>query len=159
MTEAWKPFPQDTRYEVSDLGRVRRADNHRLRKPVPIKSGYLTIQISRPGDVVRLHYVHRMVWETFNGPIPPGLMVRHGPGGSGDNRLTELRLGTQAQNIADKRRDGTEPTGERRWSSKLTQAQADEIRRRAGEATRALAAEFGVSLTTIHRVLRQETYA
>lgn len=159
MTEMWKPFPQDTRYEVSDLGRVRRTDNHRLRKPVRIKSGYLTVMISRPGHVARLHYVHRMVWETFNGPIPDGLMVRHGPGGSGDNRLTELRLGTQAQNIADKKAHGTEPTGAARWNSKLTQTQVEEIRRRVGEATRTLAAEFGVSQTTIQRVIRQETYA
>ena len=50
--------------------------------------------------------VHSLVAEAFIGPCPPGQEVRHGPGGSLDNRLVNLSYGTRAENIADQYRDG-----------------------------------------------------
>lgn len=156
--ERWKAYPGDTRYEVSDLGRVRRADNGYVRKLVPLKNGYLTAQLSRGAKSRRTLYVHRMVWETFAGPIPPGMEVRHGPNGKADNRYSELRLGTHQENVADKRDHGTEPTGADRWNSKLTEEQVADIRSRIPATITALAEEFGVSRNTIKRVLIMETY-
>ncbi len=48
--------------------------------------------------------------------------------------------------------------GERHPRSKLTQAQADEIRIRPTERTLILAREFGVSQLTIRRILKNEIY-
>lgn len=44
-------------------------------------------------------YVHRLVWEHVNGPIPEGLEVDHINGVKHDNRIVNLRLVTRGQNL------------------------------------------------------------
>lgn len=46
-------------------------------------------------------YVHRLVWEVFNGPIPPGFVIDHIDGDSSNNKLSNLRCVTQAENLAN----------------------------------------------------------
>jgi hypothetical protein len=43
--------------------------------------------------------VHRAVWEMHNGPIPTGLVVDHINRDRSDNRIENLRLVTQQQNV------------------------------------------------------------
>ena len=43
MDEVWMPFPNHPLYEVSNTGKVRRADTLRERVPVKIKNGYMTV--------------------------------------------------------------------------------------------------------------------
>ena len=58
-------------------------------------------------------YLHRVVWEAFNGPIPAGLQVRHLDGDKRNNRLDNLAVGTQSDNEFDKYRTGTMACGEK----------------------------------------------
>jgi len=51
-------------------------------------------------------YVHRMVWEMHNGPIPEGKVIMHTCDNKGCVNIDHLRLGTQADNIADSIRKG-----------------------------------------------------
>ena len=51
-------------------------------------------------------YLHRVVWEAFNGPIPAGLQVRHLDGDKRNNHLDNLAVGTQSDNEFDKYRTG-----------------------------------------------------
>jgi hypothetical protein len=57
----------------------------------------------------RKHYAHRVAYELVNGPIPPGMVVRHkcptGPIRS-CVRPCHLELGTTADNAADRSVDG-----------------------------------------------------
>ena len=70
-TEIWKPVPGwESRYEVSDQGRVRSIQFHGVPRKVPkiLKScdraGYHAVGLIKPGDK-RLHQVHKLVLETF----------------------------------------------------------------------------------------------
>ena len=46
-------------------------------------------------------YVHRQVWIMANGPIPPGMVVRHSCDNPACFLLAHMQLGTQADNVAD----------------------------------------------------------
>ncbi len=44
-------------------------------------------------------YAHRVIWEMNNGPIPEGMRIDHKNRNAFDNRLSNLRLATQSQNL------------------------------------------------------------
>lgn len=159
-TERWLPVVgYEGLYEVSDLGRVRTV---RIRKHDVNDHGYAMIFLSRNGKV-RYIPVHRLVGEAFLGPLPPGLMTRHGPGGKLDNRLMNLCYGTNSENQIDRARDGNPNTGfsgEAHPAAKLTDAIVAECRRRhaAGETQSALAREFGVTFQAMHLAVRGKNW-
>lgn len=72
-------------------------EGHRLLRPRPIK-GYLHVDLCRNGKATR-RIVHRLVWETFVGPIANRLEVNHKNLDRADNRLENLELVTHQQNL------------------------------------------------------------
>jgi hypothetical protein len=130
--EQWRPvLGFEGLYSVSDQGRVRSLDRtieagnrwggvsrqqrpgrvlaprvKTLRKLTGNVYTYASVNFSRDG-VITTHAVHRLVLEAFVGPCPPGQETCHGPGGSTDNRLVNLRWGTYSENAYDRVRDGT----------------------------------------------------
>ena len=81
-----------------------------------------------PGKHMKL--VHRLVLEAFVGPCPPGMQGRHFPKRNpGNNRLSNLRWGTPAQNSADRYVHGTIPLGVKHGNAKLTARRVRSIRR------------------------------
>lgn len=171
--ERWLPIPDwEGFYEVSDLGRVRSLDRmtgfkrpRRLPgcvlKPLRANNGRLTVTLRRDGVKNDHQMVHRLVMLAFVGPCPPGLEVLHGPGRELDNRLVNLKYGTHTENTLDKYRDGTDNAGENCYAAILTWEQVREIRRlRAEHHLRytELAAQFGVSDTTIRKVVLRRTW-
>jgi hypothetical protein len=154
--ERWAEWPTDTRYEVSTFGNVRNASTGSLRKAVQIKNGYMTIGRTVSGKN-KLTYVHRMVIETFEGPIPRGRVVCHNNGDRTDNHLHNLRTDTMAGNLFDRRRHGTDTGGVRNVGSALTMEQVEQIRALPGTET-LLAEQFGVNRATIGRIRRGQSY-
>jgi hypothetical protein len=63
-------------------------------------TGYLNAGLyNQPGVKNKTYYrVHRLVWESFNGPIPQGYVVDHKNGDKKDNRLENLQLLTWSEN-------------------------------------------------------------
>lgn len=59
---------------------------------------YRTVGITT-GKKARFYLVHRIIWEMHNGPIPDGMQVDHVNTDSLDNKITNLRLATHAQNL------------------------------------------------------------
>jgi hypothetical protein len=128
--------------------------NWRRLKGTPDKDGYLKVILSRDDGTRRDTRINIVILETFVGPCPPGLLCCHGNGRRADNRIDNLRWDTQKNNIADKKRHGTDQSGDRATNRKVSSAQVAEIRRRraAGESGVALAREFNVSPATISAI-------
>lgn len=174
--ERWLPVAgYEGLYEVSDLGRVRSLDKivvraHGARVYLAGRVLYQHLNGRRRNYwAVTLHkdghrevkMVHRLVAEAFLGPLPAGLTTRHGPAGSLENRLTNLSYGTQAENNADKFRDGTHPVGTGAKNAVLTEAIVRECRSRfsdAAETIKSLAAEFGISEQSMGKAVRGRTW-
>lgn len=105
---------------------------------------------------------HRAAWFFFKGSNPADMCVCH----SCDNPLCvnveHLFLGTHTENMRDMEQKGRDnhATGEAHWGAKLTQAQVNEIRRRfKPRGGAALAREFGVSKTTVSRIVRGRSWS
>ena len=104
--EIWKDIPNYEGYQVSNLGRVKSLERidalgHRLKekilKPGITHNGYYLIGLCK-NSKVKMYYVHRLVYEAFNGSIPEGLQVNHINEVKTDNRLENLNLMTAKEN-------------------------------------------------------------
>ena len=70
---------------------------HRLCKTTMLK-GYMQVSLCKEGKYTR-RAVHRVMWESFNGPIFGRLEINHKNLDRSDNRLENLELVTHQQNI------------------------------------------------------------
>lgn len=106
--------------------------------------------------------VHRVVCERTHGmPPSPNAEAAHSCGVRACANPRHLRWATRAENEADKITHGTLTIGERHGMVKLTEGEVLEIRRRseAGETQQKLGVEFGVSKTTIGKIVRRERWS
>lgn len=90
---------------------VNRFNKHFAGMSAGVK-GYATKNKTNPrGIVVRVRghgkandfYAHRIVWEMHNGVIPDGMVIDHINGNPFDNRMSNIRLATRAQNVQNMR--------------------------------------------------------
>lgn len=108
MTEEWRPASV-AGYEVSSLGRVRT-----LRGPWPVvmklqrgNRGHSWAGLVNAEGRQVTRFVHRMVCEAWHGPPPtPKHQAAHGDCDKENNRPENLRWATQAENLADCKRNG-----------------------------------------------------
>lgn len=100
VIETFKDIPgYEGLYQVSDYGAVRSLKYGKVRylKNVKQLDGYEIINLCCDGKPKKL-LVHRLVWETFNGPIPEGMEIDHINTIRDDNRLDNLRVVTPKEN-------------------------------------------------------------
>lgn len=122
MSEKWMPIPgYEGRYEVSDHGAVRGVPRTvfgrggmptriagRLLNQVVDAKGYHVVTLYRGGGSRRTVKVHRLVLVAFVGePFDSSLQGLHRNGVPGDNRLSNLRWGSNSQNQIDSVEHGT----------------------------------------------------
>lgn len=117
------------------------------------KKGYQHVSLYVDGKSKRFAR-HVLVAEAFHGPRPEGMEVRHLNGVPGDCRAVNLAWGSQAQNMADRVRLGTQ-RGVLNPHAKLTDHDIVVIRELADEGLRhrEIAAIFGVDRSTISHIL------
>lgn len=167
MSEKWLPARGfESHYEISSIGRMRRlkpAPRTRpglMNKPAIDKDGYHKYVLSC--DNVRTScYAHRLTYETFVGPIPPGMQINHKNGIKDDNRLENLEVVTPSQNTAHGFRIlGRKPVlnphqGSTNGRAKLTEKQAREVfdLRALGWSQQKIADRFGIDQTSVSRIL------
>lgn len=97
-TELWKPFPLDTRYEVSTYGRIRNVSTQKIRI-CPIKqNGYPGLVFTYPGHKRKGYDVHAMVAITWLGPRPIGFDVSHQDGNKLNNNVSNLAYESRRMN-------------------------------------------------------------
>lgn len=111
-------------------------------------NGYGCVRISeRASDGSRL--AHRVAYEKVHGPIPDGMQIDHLCRNRGCVNVEHLEPVTSAEN------------SRRGARAKITQAIADEIRRRrsTGEGPAPLAAEFGIHPSTVANIVAGRRWA
>ncbi len=173
MTEVWLPLPNgDGRYEISSIGRVRRATASnsyragRICKPAYLR-GYARYRLSF-GDKCRMFNAHRSAYEAFVGPIPEGMQINHKNGIKDDNRVENLEVMTASENTAHAYRVLGLPgrkypqPGEENGRAKLTWELAKTIRSEFAQgkwsSQQACADAYGLNQTNISRLLRGDTW-
>jgi len=103
---------------------------------------------------------HRVAWMLMRGAIPKGMHVlHHCDSPACCNAKRHLFLGTHADNMADMKRKGR-ASGDSRANTKITWADADEIRRLnyAGMPRKEIAGKFRVHLATIGRIVTMKRW-
>ncbi len=156
MNQDFRVIPGHEDYEINRIGEVYSL-KHGTRKAIKLAyiKGYPYARLCMHG-VVKTIAIHRLVWETFEGPIPKGMCVLHGPGNNRANcDLNYLSLGTAADNHGrDRLRDGSDNRGEKHGCSKLTEDQVRYIKSRLNDGMegKALAKLFNVGRAQISRI-------
>lgn len=122
MTEEWRPvIGFEGYYEVSNLGRVRSKSREtpnaltggtstvkgRVLKGRINRGGYrqFTLSIAQKNTTRTAHRIVALAHIPNPNELP---FVLHGPKGKLDNSVSNLRWGTNSDNMFDKRRDGTD---------------------------------------------------
>ncbi len=168
--EAWRPVVGfEGYYQVSNLGRVRSLERKsqvslgwrmfpaKVLKPIVARTGYLVVNLCVNG-AKRQKFVHSMVLDAFVGPSPLGNQACHKNGIRSDANLENLRWDTVRGNHADKKVHGTHLFGEKHGNSKLTDAQAAEVKY-STESRARTASKFGISMSTVKKIRCGESWA
>ena len=132
---------------------------YELKQQVTAK-GYRTVSITLGSGKSRPVGVHQLVADAYIGPVPNGQEVRHENGIGSDNRPGNLIYGTCLDNAGDRLRHGGYASGGAHANAKLTNEQAEAIRRLRKERVKVkeLASEFSVSVATIEDVIYGKSF-
>lgn len=150
-------------YTISNYGRIVSIKRRKYLKARRRKDGYYMVKLFNKGKKSG-HLVHRLVLLTFKGPSD--MVTRHLDGDQTNNHIDNLEYGTMAENVADQKRHNTflKPktiTGTDVWCSKLNTHKVNRIREYAttGSGTSELARLFGVTPSTISKVILRQTWS
>jgi hypothetical protein len=79
-------------------------------KPYLNKNGYYRIQLNKKGYQKNI-FLHRLVYEAHNGPIPDELYIDHIDNNSQNNNIDNLRLATLCENAQNKKKPNNNTSG------------------------------------------------
>ena len=100
LTKNWIKLSFNENYAINIDGEVANLKTGLIVKGSE-RNGYLRISIRN-----KQYSIHRLVWETFNQPIPEGYYIDHIDGNKSNNALSNLRLVTQSDNMKNAMKNG-----------------------------------------------------
>lgn len=151
MNEEFRDIPGYPGYQASNLGRIRGKKGTIL---APINNrGYPFVNPSLNGKQVPVG-IHRLVCMAFHGPPPQGHECAHLDGNPANCRWDNLKWVTRLENQHHRYEHGTTLRGERGSNVKITLEQAKQVKARigAGETSRQVAEDFGISQGHAHNI-------
>ncbi len=152
--EIWRPVKEWPKYEISSIGRVRRAG--RILKPQLWRNDRYFRFHAVDGNRGKKLTISREMAKAFIEPFD-GVVVRHLNGNSLDNRLENLAWGTVQDNENDKRLHGRVTFGIKHPLHKLTDEAVRDIR--GSTLTRSqLAKKHGVCVRAIYDARTRRTW-
>ena len=168
--EVWKPHPIYD-YSFSSFGRPK---NNKTGKIGRITSYPHSLYV---GNYVR-KYLHRLVYESWYGPIPEGLLVQHYEENLPQpflNSPSNLSLGTDQTNMIDRKNKdrGNRPIGSLNPHTKLTEEEVLEMRRlwtrrrtdigpnssKQPVSYKTLQEKYGVSKDIVYNIINKNTWS
>lgn len=172
MTEQWKRIPNFP-YEVSDCGRVRRAEDAtrgpkkgELHKLAYNRGGYAYVNLTKDKKIYNFR-IHTLVLMAFVGPPPAdtGCMpwhwqCNHKDGDKTNNHVSNLEWITMLANKKHAVANALTQHGETHYMAKLKEQDVIRIRERvaAGDNHRHIAEDYGVSRVTISDIKRRKSW-
>lgn len=93
----WKQY-QDTNYYLSDSGQAKNIKTGNILKGKITKNGYIEWCFIIQGKKKSL-LAHRIIYETFIGPLDKNLVINHKNGNKQDNSIQNLEQITHSKNI------------------------------------------------------------
>lgn len=100
LTKNWTKLSFNENYAINIDGEVANLKTGLIVRGSE-RNGYLRITIRN-----KQYSIHRLIWETFNGPIPEGYCIDHIDGDKSNNALSNLRLVTQSDNMKNAMKNG-----------------------------------------------------
>lgn len=161
--EIWKDILEyKGLYQISTHGRVKRLIGWKCSRERIIKQrwwrkgfSYLCVELCKNGKR-KPYKIHRLVLETFTGPLPHGKESRHLDGNRINNHLNNLQYGTKSENTLDSVRHGThiDIRGSKHHLAKLTEEKVLRIRQllKDGHSGVEIARQFDVSIASISNI-------
>lgn len=126
------------------------------------KKGYIRVCLTISGKQAHA-LAHRVIWCAKHGPLPDGLQIDHINCLKTDNRISNLHLVDQRENIRRANIAGLmrPPKHGDHYGARLTADDVANIRRRAsnGESGASIALAFGISSSHARRISRGERWS
>jgi len=125
IKEVWKDTPEyEGLYQASNFGEIKRYKNqygktvNRILKKCIDQGGYFYVNLSKNNNP-KTFRIHTLILRTFIGFKPVDMECRHLDGNKLNNNCDNLKYGTYQENLIDKIKHGTVPSGQKHWKAKL----------------------------------------
>ena len=156
--EIWKTILNYNKYEISNLGRIKRFS--RIRKPV-LGKDYYRINLCK-SSTQKTFYIHILVAENFIGSIPKDFIVNHKDGNKLNNAVENLEIISKQDNVVHAYKNNLTKTkkGSDHQNSKITEDDVHKIfeLRKEGKTHKEIAAIFNISREQVRDIINRKRW-